>query len=238
MLYRYSYWNMLYHSYEWEYVGNNWEYYQYINGNSWEYIYQIVIIPLHWFSCKWCVYIYTYIYLCGFDTCRHALTGNSFCYRKEHGCIWSPTEKRAGKKRSCRAGNPKNLMEKNPSIPVWNFSQKSNVGGKIARKVRRLFIGQPCWNMQPHRWPDPDSFRKIKVIFAAFHASLPHAAQETSCSCAFSTTKKTPKVRMVRHLQACTDWQFLLLQERAWLHLKPTTPSPGCGCPVDAAVEF
>ena len=48
MLYRYSYWNMLYHRYEWEYVGNNWEYYQYINGNNWEYIYQMVIIPLQW----------------------------------------------------------------------------------------------------------------------------------------------------------------------------------------------
>jgi hypothetical protein len=24
------------------------------------------------------------------------------------------------------------LMEKNPSIAVWNFSQKSNINGKIA----------------------------------------------------------------------------------------------------------
>jgi len=26
------------------------------------------------------------------------------------------------------------LMEKNPSIPVWNFSQKLNINGKIAGK--------------------------------------------------------------------------------------------------------
>ena len=32
-------------------------------------------------------------------------------------------------------------------------------------------------------------------IFAALHASLPHAAQETFCRCTFSTTKKMPEVR-------------------------------------------